>query len=100
MKKLLLALSFMAAGLAQADIDAATKAIYDRSCTFCHTNGGMPNIPKSGDAAAWEPRMAQGVEAMVASVKKGKGAMPPKGMCMDCTDEQFAALITYMATGK
>ena len=44
--------------------------------------------------------MAQGVDAMVASVKAGKGAMPPKGMCMDCTDEQFAALITYMATGK
>jgi cytochrome c5 len=24
-------------------------------------------------------------------------AMPPKGMCFDCTDEEYQALIEYMA---
>jgi len=75
------------------------KAIYDRSCGFCHTSGAA-GAPKTGDAAAWESRMALGMDAMVLSVKNGKGAMPPRGMCMGCTDEQFADLITYMAKAK
>jgi cytochrome c5 len=41
--------------------------------------------------------MAKGMDAMVASVNKGLNAMPPKGMCFDCTDADYAALIQYMS---
>jgi cytochrome c5 len=27
-------------------------------------------------------------------------AMPPRGMCNDCTDADYKALITYMSTPK
>jgi cytochrome c5 len=98
MKKILLVLSFLAAGFANAEVDtAAVKEIYGKSCVFCHA-ANMPNMPKAGDVAAWEARLVNGMDALVASVKNGKGAMPPKGMCMTCTDEQYAALITYMAS--
>jgi cytochrome c5 len=30
-------------------------------------------------------------------VKNGIRAMPPKGMCMDCTDADYKALIKYMS---
>ena len=53
--------------------------------------------PKTGDAEAWAPRMAKGMDALVASVNKGLNAMPPKGMCFDCTDADYAALIQYMS---
>ena len=43
------------------------------------------------------PRMAKGMEVLVASVNNGLNAMPPKGMCFDCTDADYTALIEYMA---
>lgn len=80
-------------------VDPAVKAKFDKSCTFCHTSGAA-GAPKVGDKAAWQPRMAQGMDKMVLSVKNGKNAMPPKGMCNDCTDADYKALINYLVTGK
>ena len=42
------------------------------------TPAGVANAPKLGDKAAWAPRAATGKDALLASVIKGKGAMPPK----------------------
>lgn len=69
---------------------------YNKSCAVCHASGAA-NAPKTGDAAAWEPRMANGMDAMVAAVNGGLNAMPPKGMCFDCSDEDYKALIEFMA---
>ena len=69
---------------------------YNKSCGVCHTSGAA-NAPKTGDTAAWEPRMAKGMDALVASVTNGLGAMPPKGMCFDCSDEDYVELIQHMA---
>ncbi len=44
--------------------------------------------------------MTKGMDAMVESVDKGMNAMPPKGMCFDCSADEFKALIEYMATAK
>ena len=94
MKKLLaFALALSAAGaVAQPDM-----AKFDKSCKVCHATGAA-GAPKVGDAAAWEPRMAKGMDALLVSVNNGLNAMPPKGMCFDCTDEDYIALITYMST--
>ena len=73
-----------------------TEAKYQATCFACHGTGA-PGIPQKGDKAAWEPRLAQGAEAMLNSVKNGKGAMPPGGLCADCSDEQFKALIDYIS---
>ena len=69
---------------------------YNKSCGVCHTSGAA-NAPKTGDAAAWEPRMAKGMDVLVASVSNGLNAKPPKGMCFDCSDDEYKALIEYMA---
>ena len=37
------------------------------------------------------------MEALLASVKNGLNAMPPRGMCFDCSDEEYMELITYMS---
>lgn len=75
------------------------EAKYSQTCAACHAMG-VAGAPKSFDKAAWEPRMATGIDALVASVTNGKNAMPPRGLCMDCTADQYTALITYMATPK
>lgn len=70
---------------------------YNRACAVCHA-AGVAGAPVTGDAAAWEPRLAKGMDALMASVKNGLKAMPPKGMCFDCSDEEYRELIEYMST--
>jgi cytochrome c5 len=69
---------------------------YNKSCVVCHASG-VANAPKTGDAAGWEPRLAKGMDVLVKSVETGLNAMPPRGMCNDCTTDEVKALIEYMA---
>ena len=75
------------------------EAKYKQSCMMCHA-AGVAGAPKSFDAAVWAPRLAAGMDALVASATAGKGAMPPKGLCMDCSADQLKSLITYMSKAK
>ena len=93
MKKLFAALLMVSAAGAMAGPDMDK---YNKSCKVCHETGAA-NAPKTGDAAAWEPRMAKGMDALVQAVNTGLNAMPPKGMCFDCSDDDYKALIEYMA---
>jgi len=93
MKLLLALVMVLSAATAFAEPDMAK---YDKSCKVCH-DAGAAGAPKIGDAEAWAPRLAKGMDALVASVNKGLNAMPPKGMCFDCTDADYAALIQYMS---
>ena len=96
MKKVLItfaAAALMVPAAAMAERDGAT--VYNTKCGVCHASGAA-GAPKMGDAAAWAPRAAQGIDALLASAIKGKGAMPPKGLCMDCSDSELKASIQYM----
>ncbi len=96
MKKVLIAAAAAALMLptaAMADRDGAT--VYNTKCGVCHASGAA-GAPKLGDAAAWGPRAALGMDALLATAKKGKGAMPPQGLCMDCNDAELQSAIQYM----
>ena len=71
------------------------QSTYTKTCSICHA-AGVAGAPKFGDKAAWAPRIVNGVDALAASVKSGKGAMPPKGTCMDCSDADLKAAVEYM----
>jgi cytochrome c5 len=71
------------------------EAVYARACGVCH-GGQIPTAPQRGDKAAWEPRLAKGTDALVQSVTNGLNAMPPRGLCMDCTAEDYQAVIKLM----
>jgi len=73
------------------------EEIYNGSCMACHATGAA-GAPKLGDAAVWAPRIATGIDAMLAIAIKGKGAMPPKGLCMACSDEELKGAIEYMVS--
>jgi cytochrome c5 len=76
--------------------DPATMALYNRSCISCHGNGAG-GAPRTGDRAAWQPRLEQGRDALLDHTIGGYKGMPPMGMCMDCEADQFIALIEYMS---
>ena len=68
---------------------------YNKTCAVCHA-AGAAGAPKTGVSAEWEPRLAKGMDTLVQSVDVGMNAMPPKGMCFDCSADDFKALIEYM----
>jgi cytochrome c5 len=84
-----------AAGTALPAWAADGKAVYDKTCVACHASG-VANAPKFGDKAAWAPRIATGKDALVGSVIKGKGAMPPKAGAADLTEDDIKAAIDFM----
>ena len=77
--------------------DESIQQTYDTKCSVCHAVG-VANAPKLDDKAGWESRAAGGMDALLASAKKGKNAMPPMGTCMDCSDEDLMKLIEYMVS--
>ena len=72
------------------------KKVYDGACVACHASG-VAGAPKLGDKGAWAPRLATGLDALTASVIKGKGAMPPKGGNASIPDADIRAAVEYMA---
>jgi len=83
--------------VASAAGDAANKSpdqLYQGACLACHTTGAA-GAPKIGDAGAWKPRLAKGMDSLVASAIKGIGAMPPRGGSQ-YNDDQIQAVIEYI----
>lgn len=71
------------------------KQIVESSCFACHGTGAA-GAPKIGDKAAWAPRIAQGRETLLTNSIQGLRAMPPRGACMTCSDDDLKAAIDYM----
>jgi len=71
------------------------EEIYKSVCTACHQTC-VANAPKLGDKAAWGPRIATGLNNLVADAKKGKGAMPPKGGATDLSDAELTRAVIFM----
>lgn len=86
-------------GNAMAYNGTAGKAVYDANCGTCH-NTGMMSAPKLGDKAAWAPRIAKGVNVLVARSISGyngpKGMMPAKGGNPKLTATQVGDSVQYM----
>ena len=73
------------------------KAVYVKACAACHTQS-IAGSPALGDSKAWAPRIAQGMDAMVAAVVKGKGAMPPRGGQPALSDAEIRAAVEFMVS--
>lgn len=75
------------------------KSIYEASCSACH-GAGIAGAPKVGDKAAWAPRLKGGVDHLVETAIKGKGAMPAKGGNAALSDAEIRAAVTHMANAS
>ena len=65
-------------------------------CAACH-NSGAAGAPKSGDVAAWAPRLKTGFESLWNSVLKGKGAMGAQGGG-DFSDVEIGRAVVYLTS--
>ena len=71
------------------------EEVYKAQCSACHATGAA-GAPKFQDAAAWAPRIKTGLDALLNSALKGKGAMAPQGGG-DHSDVEIARAAVYMA---
>jgi len=71
---------------------AAAGSEVPAACMGCHGTGvlGAPKVDSKDD---WSPRVGQGMAALVANSKNGKGSMPPQA---GQSDDQLKAAITAM----
>lgn len=72
--------------------------VYSTACVACHA-AGVLGAPKLHDAADWGPRLEKGFDTVLANAINGINAMPPKGTCMDCSDDEIKAAIEHMIEG-
>jgi cytochrome c5 len=87
------AVAVAAGGGARSADDIITK-----HCAACHSTG-LLNAPKIGDTAAWKERADHqgGLDGILAKAITGINAMPPKGTCADCSDDELREAIQKMS---
>ena len=90
---------FISLIMLNAKAESSATDVYNRSCIACHQSG-VAGAPKTGDIATWQQRLeaAGGMDGLVESAWRGKGAMPPKGICGTCSKEDMKAAIELMMT--
>jgi cytochrome c5 len=99
-----LAIAQAAATAAAAPAVAAPKdgmELYEAACKACH-DAGLAGAPKTGDKAAWGPRLAQGKALLYEHAINGftgkTGVMPAKGARTDLSDDLIKQGVDYMAS--
>jgi cytochrome c5 len=79
-----------------ANATGGADAIYNASCSTCHSVG-VAGAPKLGDKDAWTPRISKGMDALYASVFNGIApGMPARGLCFTCSDDDLRAVVDLM----
>ena len=76
--------------------EPSLKSLYIQSCYGCHSSGAA-GAPRSGDAEQWALRLQKGMDTLLTNTISGINSMPPKGMCMNCSDDDFRALILFLS---
>ena len=76
----------------------STDEVVAQHCTACHSIG-LLNAPKIGDTATWQARADEqgGLDGPLAKAITGLNAMPAKGTCGECTDEELKKAIQQMS---
>ena len=85
---------FGAAGAAGGALRSGEEIVKE-VCAACH-QAGVANAPKLGDKAAWAPRLKLGLDGMLQSVIKGKGAMAARAGT-SLSDQELASATVFMA---
>ena len=80
---------------AAAIIELSGEQVYNQACVICH-GAGVAGAPMLGDAALWEPRVAQGMDMLNEHAIKGFNAMPAKGGYINLSDQNVIDAVQFM----
>lgn len=73
------------------------EATYNQYCAMCH-NTGMAGAPMRDAADHWANRMGEdGFAGVLSNAINGINAMPARGMCATCSDDDMSALVEFLS---
>ncbi len=74
------------------------EQVYNTFCIACHATGAA-GAPKTQNAEDWAPRIAKGMDTLKDHALHGFNAMPAKGSCMNCSDDEVIAAVEHLIKG-
>mgnify|MGYP006433501551 CR=1 FL=1 len=80
---------------AKAPAHRGGSEVYSAACSACH-NSGAAGAPKIGDSGAWASRFEQDTETLYSHAINGYNAMPAKGGCGGCSDQEVKNAVDYI----
>lgn len=69
--------------------------VYQKGCAVCH-DAGIGGAPRLGNKDSWSNRLSKSRGQLLQSVLNGQGAMPPRGTCIGCSDQDIENALDYM----
>jgi len=75
------------------------RKVYHDYCHICHGTG-MPDIPQFGDVDHWKARSDKGMDVLYNAALYGVNAMPPMGLCDECSEQQIMDAVDYMVSSS
>ena len=76
----------------------SAEDVYKQYCAACHDSGAA-GAPKYQNAGDWGMRLAAGIDTVYANAINGKGGMPARGLCMNCSDDEIRQTVDLMVEG-
>lgn len=73
----------------------SAEDVYNGLCMSCHDTGAA-GAPKRGDAAAWAPRIEQGIATLYDHSINGIRGMPAKGGNPKLSDDEVKSAVDYI----
>jgi cytochrome c5 len=86
-----------AAGGGGAGLGLSGEEVYNKFCFACHA-AGVGGAPKVHNIDEWAPRLAQDPDVLWQHTLNGINAMPPRGTCMACSDDELHAATKFMSS--
>jgi cytochrome c5 len=71
------------------------KAIYVSKCRGCH-DYGVAGAPRYGSSEIWAERLTKGLDVLYKNSINGIRAMPARGGCYACSDDDIKAAVDYI----
>ena len=75
------------------------EAVYSAACSACHA-AGIAGAPRTGDIAAWTPRLRQGLDLLVKHAVEGSGNAPKGGTRIWIRSKSHARLRSWGINGR
>lgn len=74
------------------------EQIVQHYCANCHAKKPLISLgaPRMGHVHDWQPRIKQGIASLLNHTNEGINAMPPRGGCFECSDEQLLLAVLAM----
>ncbi|HTN35013.1 MAG TPA: c-type cytochrome [Marinobacter sp.] len=73
------------------------EEVYNAVCMACHTTGAA-GAPVIGNKDSWAPHIEKGMDTLINHAINGFNAMPAKGGCASCPDEEIENAVEYIVS--